>query len=486
MSRRFASLLLAVVVGVYHGGCDDAVTEGQSTGRADTAAQPDELKTLACPADLPRFDTIQWHGASAAEGGGFVTWGRLSKNLPESDLETELKRPCALARFSAIGAKERQWVLDKTTDSYAVVAAFPEGPADVLLAGHDIEVITSSDGTTNIKDAGARLIRCRANGACDDATFGPTAPLRIADAARAATIVVAVEESSIVRWSVSTNQATVAKIQADLPLRLHSVATYDTAVWVGGNQRLGDSDATWAPVLWRVEGQNTVSWRKQLGTPGSGGLEAIAADSKRVYGLIGWPLAHCPHHQFRTVALSHSGEMLWSLPLPALLTGIRVGRLLLTPSTVVVTDMLAAGSCQMHGAVQLGVSLTGGHLQYIWQEAAAEDVTDIGFGSIAAWSKHCMLMPRLAFPPPVAGKATKLPALVTRRWHGQPAVAAGGECDGSWNLSCDDNDPCTQDRCSSSGTCQHPPWPDGTPCGVKLRCQAGKCVACKGDDCDAG
>jgi len=47
-----------------------------------------------------------------------------------------------------------------------------------------------------------------------------------------------------------------------------------------------------------------------------------------------------------------------------------------------------------------------------------------------------------------------------------------GEC-----APCDDQNPCTDDKCNSDGSCDHEDRPDQTPCGSELHCEGGQCVA---------
>ena len=61
-----------------------------------------------------------------------------------------------------------------------------------------------------------------------------------------------------------------------------------------------------------------------------------------------------------------------------------------------------------------------------------------------------------------------------------------GLCGTGSAVTCDDNDPCTDNQCLPKSGCNYPALPDGTPCGAGgWVCAAGSCVACScaGKDC---
>jgi hypothetical protein len=57
----------------------------------------------------------------------------------------------------------------------------------------------------------------------------------------------------------------------------------------------------------------------------------------------------------------------------------------------------------------------------------------------------------------------------------QADVCVAGKCQGL-PVSCDDQNPCTQDVCDKGKGCQSTPLADKTPCGQGMQCKGGKCL----------
>jgi hypothetical protein len=70
-------------------------------------------------------------------------------------------------------------------------------------------------------------------------------------------------------------------------------------------------------------------------------------------------------------------------------------------------------------------------------------------------------------------------------------ICTAGECSGGL-ISCNDNDPCTQDLCDPASGCLHPPTAgqpvcdDGNGCTLVDKCQGGLCVGSSPKPCDDG